>query len=57
MKSILNDLTPEEQKVLKSATFQDWMIAIVSCIKDANFWKQITLSFLQGMERGFEKHR
>jgi hypothetical protein len=57
MKTIWDDCTPEEQQILKSATFRDWMTAIVSCIKDANFWKQICISFFEGMKRGFEKHR
>ena len=51
------DLTPEEREILKQATPQDIIRAIAELIADPSFWGGIGKSFLNGMARGFDKHR
>jgi len=51
------NLTPEERELLKQATPQDVIRAIGELIVDPSFWGGIGTSFLNGMARGFDKHR
>jgi hypothetical protein len=51
------NLTPEERELLKQATPQDVLRAIGELIVDPSFWGGIGTAFLDGMTRGFDKHR
>jgi hypothetical protein len=51
------DLTPEERELLKQATPQDVLRAIGELIVDPSFWGGIGTAFLDGMAKGFDKHR
>lgn len=51
----ISELTSEEKKVLANATLNDWMIGIYECVKSPDFWKEVSISFIEGMARGFSK--
>lgn len=51
----MSELTPEEHRVVMNATYDDWMNGISECVKSPDFWKYISVSFIEGMVRGFLK--
>lgn len=53
----MTNLTPEERALLAKATPQDWATAIWELAIDPTFWQGIGRAFLDGMARGFDKHR
>ena len=55
--SILNDLTPEERRLLSKATPADWAKAGAELVVDPSFWGEIAGAFAEGMARGFDKRR
>lgn len=46
------DLTPEERKLLATATPKDWAEAIAKSVTDPTFWGQIATAFVDGMIEG-----
>lgn len=50
-------LTPEERAQLAKVTPQDVTRAVAELITDPTFWQRIGQAFLDGMARGFDKHR
>lgn len=50
-------LTPEERAKLAKVTPQDVTRAVAELITDPTFWQGIGRAFLDGMARGFDKHR
>ena len=57
LQSILNDLTPEERRLLAKATPADWAQAGAELVVDPSFWGEIAAAFVEGMARGFDKRR
>ena len=51
----ISELTPEEKKVLANATVNDWMNGISECAKSPDFWREVGVSFIEGMARGLSK--
>ena len=49
----LNDLTPEERRLLAEATPQDWVEAAKELAKelaqDPNFWGELAEAFIDGL--------
>ena len=54
---IIDDLTPAERQMLAKSTPADWFGAIAELVQDPKFWGGIGAAFLDGMARGFDKHR
>jgi len=46
------DLTPDQRKILATATAQDWTKAISDCVTDSSFWAEIGAAFVEGMIKG-----
>ena len=56
LQSFWNTLTPEQQEQIKQSTLEDWIDAIVQCIKDPDFWKGIVTAFFEGIEKGLKEY-
>ena len=53
----LNDLTPEERRLLAKATPKDWAEAGAELVVDPSFWGELAAAFTEGLARGFDKRR
>ena len=52
---VIEKLTPEERQRAKDATSEEWSKAIAGCIKDPQFWANLSTSLVEGLFEGINK--
>jgi hypothetical protein len=48
----MNELNPEERKMIQSATAQDWAKALDESFRDSSFWNNMAKAFVNGFVNG-----
>jgi hypothetical protein len=56
LQQFLDNLTPLEREAIATATAQDWMDALGTCVKDPTFWQGIGTAFVEGLAQGFRDY-